>query len=277
MAIEHKILTFGANKVGTIGGKLMGWDIYFQAKAFIQVANITDPTQITAINYLVKELVDNNLIGKFNFIYPMVGGDATKHSYNLIDTGLYRLTFNGGWTHSANGALPNGTNAWANTGFIPSLITGTNNAHFSYYSRTNSQVTNELLMGCNNFGAAPAFYLRIRDNTNLSQAYFSSTVVNQASATETDSRGLFMGNMQNATLRQLFKNKTVSNQNTNSETFVKNSANVYLASYNNNNTPLTFTNKECAFASIGNGMSNVEQALFYDIVQEYQTILGRNV
>jgi hypothetical protein len=157
------------------------------------------------------------------------------------------------------------------------LITGTNNAHFSYYSRTNSQVTNELLMGCNNFGAAPAFYLRIRDNTNLSQAYFSSTVVNQASATETDSRGLFMGNMQNATLRQLFKNKTVSNQNTNSETFVKNSANVYLASYNNNNTPLTFTNKECAFASIGNGMSNVEQALFYDIVQEYQTILGRNV
>jgi hypothetical protein len=270
-----KLGTFAIPKIGS--SNLMGYNPYFYANNFFRDANITDPTQMEAISYLVKELVDNNLIGKFNFIYPMVGGDATKHSYNLIDTGLYRLTFNGGWTHSANGALPNGTNAWANTGFIPSLITGTNNAHFSYYSRTNSQVTNELLMGCNNFGAAPAFYLRIRDNTNLSQAYFSSTVVNQASATETDSRGLFMGNMQNATLRQLFKNKTVSNQNTNSETFVKNSANVYLASYNNNNTPLTFTNKECAFASIGNGMSNVEQALFYDIVQEYQTILGRNV
>jgi len=50
-----------------------------------------------------------------------------------------------------------------------------------------------------------------------------------------------------------------------------------LASYNNNNTPLTYTNKQCAFASIGNGMSNVEQALFYDIVQQFQTILGRNV
>jgi len=270
-----KLGTFAIPKVGS--SNLMGYNPYFYANNFFRDANITDPTQMEAISYLVRELVDNNLIGKFNVIYPMVGGDATRHSYNLIDTGLFRLTFNGGWTHSANGALPNGTNAWANTGFLPSMITGTNNAHFSYYSRTNSQVTNELLMGCNNFGASPAFYLRIRDNTNLSQAYFSSTVANQASATETDSRGLFMGNMQNATLRQIFKNKTVLNQNTNSETFVKNTANVYIASYNNNNTPLSFTNKECAFASIGNGMSDVEQALFYDIVQEYQTILGRNV
>ena len=55
MAIENKILTVGGNKIGTVGGnKLMGYNKYFLANQFISVANITDPTQITAINYLVK-------------------------------------------------------------------------------------------------------------------------------------------------------------------------------------------------------------------------------
>jgi hypothetical protein len=275
MAIETKILTFGANKVGTIGGKLMGWDIYFQAKAFIEVANITDPTQITAINYLVKELVDNNLMSKFRFIYPMVGGDATKHSYNLIDTGLFRLTFNGGWTHSANGALPNGTNAWANTGFLPSMITGTNNAHISYYSRTQSFTSNELIMGSRQISTH--LYLRIRDQSNNAETGMPNFQVNAPIGNNMDGRGLFTGNFQSDTLRQIIKNKTILNQNTVNQPIVKNSLPVYIGAYNADGTASFFTSKECAFASIGNGMSNVEQALFYDIVQEYQTILGRNV
>jgi hypothetical protein len=280
MAIGTKVLTFGGSKVGTVGeNKLMGWDIYFQAKNFISVANITDPTQITAINYLVKELVDNNLIGKFNFIYPMVGGDATRHSYNLIDTGLYRLTFNGGWTHSANGALPNGTNAWANTGFIPTNVSGTDNAHISYYSRTNNQNTDEYaIAGSTNVN--PIAYLRIRDQGNVAEGGFGNYRVNQpttVSGGSTDSRGLFMLNVQSNTLRQLLRNKTVLNANTVNQVIGKPNINLYIGAYNFNGVATGFTSKECAFASIGNGMSNVEQALFYDIVQEYQTILGRNV
>lgn len=276
MAIENKILTFGTNKVGTIGGKLMGWDTYYQAKAFISVANITDPTQITAINYLVKELVDNDLMSKFRFIYPMIGGDATKHRYNLVDTGAFPLTFVGGWTHGANGALPNGVNAYATTGFAPSTI-AENNVHFSYYSRTNSQITNEVLMG----GSSPGFpilYLRIRDNGNQTLACVGNTESNQPVAFGTlDSRGLFTGNFQSDTLRQVFKNKTLLNQTTVNVAVVKPSLPMFLGSYNNNNVPLTFTNKECAFATVGNSFTNVEQELFYDIVQEFQTILGRNV
>ena len=278
MAIENKILTFGTGKIGTVGGNtLMGWDTYFQAKAFIQQANITDPTQITAINYLVKELVDNNLMSKFRVIYPMIGGDATKHRYNLVDTSSYLLTFVGGWTHSANGATPNGVNAYATTGFVPSTI-AENNIHFSYYSRTNSQILNELVMGGNSSGTFPVTYLRIRDNGNQTLAVCGNTEANQPIAFGTlDSRGLFMGNYQSDTLRQLFKNKTLLNQSTVNLVLAKQTQQMYLGSYNNNGTAFTFTNKECAFASVGNGMTNVEQSLFYDIIQEYQTILTRNV
>lgn len=278
MAIENKILTFGTGKVGTVGGnKLMGWDTYFQAKAFIQEANITDPTQVTAINYLVKQLVDNNLMDKCKVIYPMIGGDATRHRYNLVDVGANLLTFIGGWTHGANGALPNGVNAYATTGFVPSTI-AENNIHFSYYSRTNSQILNELVMGGSSSGAFPVTYLRIRDNGNQTLAVCGNTEANQPTVFGTlDSRGLFMGNFQSNTLRQLFKNKTLLNQSTVNLVLAKQTQQMYLSSYNNNNAPLTFTNKECAFASVGNGMTNVEQSLFYDIIQEYQTILGRNV
>lgn len=278
MAIENKILTFGTGKVGTVGGnKLMGWDTYFQAKAFIQEANITDPTQITAINYLVKQLVDNNLMDKCKVIYPMIGGDATRHRYNLVDVGANLLTFIGGWTHGANGALPNGVNAYATTGFVPSTI-AENNIHFSYYSRTNSQILNELVMGGSSSGVFPVTYLRIRDNGNQTLAVCGNTEANQPIAFGTlDSRGLFMGNFQSNTLRQLFKNKTLLNQSTVNLVLAKQTQQMYLSSYNKNNAPLTFTNKECAFASVGNGMTNVEQSLFYDIIQEYQTILGRNV
>jgi len=273
-----KLGTFAIPKIGV--DKLMGYNPYFYANNFLRDANITDPTQMEAISYLVKELVDNNLIGKFNVIYPMVGGDATKHSYNLIDTGLYRLTFNGGWTHSANGALPNGTNAWANTGFIPTNVSGTDNAHISYYSRTNNQNADEYPMGCSSFGANPVVYLRIRDSGNLAEAGFGTYRVNQpitASGGSTDGRGLFMGNFQSATLRQLLRNKTVLNANTVSQAMGKATAPVFLGGYNNNNVAIGLSSKQCAFASIGNGMSNIEQGLFYDIVQEYQTILGRNV
>jgi hypothetical protein len=271
-----KLGTFAIPKIGV--DRLMGYNPYFYANNFLRDANITDPTQMEAISYLVKELVDNNLIGKFNVIYPMIGGDATKHSYNLIDTGLFRLTFNGGWTHSANGALPNGVNAYATTGFAPSSIIE-NNIHFSYYSRTNSQITNEYVMGGSMPGGGfPVLYLRIRNEGNQSMAGVGNTNSNQPAVSGTlDSRGLFTGNFQSDTLRQLIKNKTILNQNTVNQALSKPTLPIFLGSYNNNNAPLTFTNKECAFASVGNGMTNVEQELFYDIVQAYQTILGRNV
>jgi hypothetical protein len=89
------------------------------AQAFITAAGITDPTQQTAIDNLVIGLKTDGLWTNMQAIYPLVGGTASSHKYNLKDPrdldAAYRLAFFGGWTHNANGITGNGANTYADT------------------------------------------------------------------------------------------------------------------------------------------------------------------
>lgn len=278
MAIETKILTFGTGKVGTVGvNKVMGYNKYQQAVDFISVANITDSTQITAINYLVKQLIDNDLMSKFTFIYPFVGGTATKHSYNLVNPNSFQLTFNGGWVHSVNGASPNGVNAWANTNCTASSISVVNNVHLSYYSRTNSSISIEINIGV--FEGTRALALRIREAiNNRAYAFFKYDFPNQPFFdNNTPSTGFHVANTTSATSRQLFKNGSILNENTVSENYLAPNLNIFIGAANVNGSPTSFSDKQCAFASGGLGLTNSEVVTFNTIVQTFQTILGRNV
>jgi len=89
------------------------------AQAFITAAGITNPTQQSAINDLVVGLKADGLWTSMTAIYPLVGGTASSHKYNLKDPRdldvAYRLTFYGGWTHSSNGITGNFFNTYADT------------------------------------------------------------------------------------------------------------------------------------------------------------------
>ena len=95
------------------------------AQAFITAAGITDPTQQSAIITLVSDLKAYGIWTKFKAIYPIVGGTASQHKFNLKDPrdldAAFRLTFATGYTHSSTGMLPNGTTAFADTKFNPIL------------------------------------------------------------------------------------------------------------------------------------------------------------
>jgi hypothetical protein len=97
------------------------------ALSFITAASITDNTQKTAINTLVTDLKTYNIWTKMKALYPFVGGSAFSHKFNLKDprddNGAFRLLFVNGWTHSSTGALPNGTDAYADTIILIYLIT----------------------------------------------------------------------------------------------------------------------------------------------------------
>jgi len=116
--------------------------------AFLTATGITDPTISGAVCTLVTSMKANGTWAKCSAIYPMVGGTATTHKFNLknpADTNAaFRLSFVGGWTHSANGALPNGTNAYADTFLIPSVSLSLNSIHGSVYSRTNTDAVSVL-------------------------------------------------------------------------------------------------------------------------------------
>ena len=246
------------------------------AQAFITAAAITDSTQQSAINTLVTDLKGYGLWTKLKAIYPFVGGTASSHKWNLKDPrdldAAYRLVFSGGWTHSSTGALPNGTNAYADTKLTPSYALSQNNIHVSYYSRTNISFT-DALIGCSDSSYSNGLYLIPKNSPNT-----EFTRINQSSfATLTghsSTYGMFLGNRIVSTSAKSFRNGSLINTiNINSSGLSSN--NVYIGSANV--VPQQYTSCECAFASIGDGLTDTEASNFYTAVQAFQTTLGRQV
>ena len=50
-----------------------------------------------------------------------------------------------------------------------------------------------------------------------------------------------------------------------------------ISAVNRNNIPVFFSSKECAFASIGDGLTDTQASNFYTAVQAFQTTLSRQV
>ena len=115
--------------------------------AFATATAITDTTILNALNTFDLGLISNGLDTKMKAIYPFVGSTATTQKYNFMDARdldvAFRLQFNGGWTHSSTGALPNGTNAYANTYVTPSTNLNADNLSISYYSRSDTPLTGQ--------------------------------------------------------------------------------------------------------------------------------------
>lgn len=251
------------------------------AQAFITAAGITDSTQQAAINTLVTDLKGYNIWTKFKAIYPIVGGVASSHAVNLKTPGTYNLTFASGWTHSATGMLPNGASAYADTNLQVNLITQ-NNGHLSYYSRSNTA------------GGAGTFkvevgYLKITPSFAASSLAISRDgasfgIINSTgSATTTtnaDTRGFYVANRLSSSVQTLDKNGSVVN--TSNDTSVAPPSNVMSYWIGARNSPdnsgaINYSDRECSFSSLGDGLTPTERANFRTAVQAFQTTLNRQI
>jgi hypothetical protein len=210
-------------------------------------------------------------------IYPMVGCTAALHKWNLKDPqdldAAFRLVFSGGWTHSATGALPNGTNAFANT-FMGTNNMGLNSIHYSYYSRTNT------LLNCQEMGVlknTPNSYSDLGVRNSGGGAFIRlNNGAGVTFATNLDSRGFYTGNRTGATVIKLFKNGSNIQSLTDSSSATTTLA-TYIGALNNQGTAGQYSNRECAFSSIGDGLTDTEAANFYTAVQNFNTTLNRQV
>ena len=245
------------------------------AVAFLTATGITDATITSAICTLVTTMKTDGTWAKCNAIYPMVGGTATTHKFNLKNplntNAAFRLSFVGGWTHSSNGALPNGTNTYANTFFNPSANASQNSHHISYYSRTNSNLTEVEIGGAN---ATQGSVLEIRtSNITYFRINSSTTYITAADA---DSRAFYMANRTAQNVINGWKNLTkIATGATASSTLVN--LNYFLGALNNNGATSFYSRKECAFATIGSGLTDAEAAALYNSIQAFQTTLSRQV
>ena len=241
------------------------------AKIFIDSSGITDTAQRTAVNNFCKQLKDASLWSKFIAIYPMIGGSATSTKWNLKDPrdldAAYRLTFYGSPVFASTGILFPSVNEFADTHLADSAIGVTTDAAISYYSRTQNTISG-YDMGCTD-GFGPynelSIYCNSADNSEwfgFSQQIFSPNTT-----------GLFMLSSSPSDVTRYRNGATIStkglaptNGYTNLTIYIGKSR---ISSHSGQ--------KECAFATIGKGLNSSEAQTFYNIVQNFETALNRQM
>ena len=153
-------------------------------------------------------------------------------------------------------------------------------SHLSYYSRVDS--TN----GRNVFTVRTILQVILRSfyiSGNKTSDVFSmsnldaSRVVNSSAST----LGMYIASRTSSTSLKGYKNGSLVGTNTNISLGSLPNIPIYLGASNyraaGGTTTIYYGNKECAFASIGNGLTDTEASNFYTAVQAYQTTLSRNL
>jgi len=249
------------------------------AAAFIAAAGITDTTQKSAINRLVKNYKGiGDLNSTIDFwtnsiaIYPYVGGTATSHKFNLrnpLDTdAAFRIVWSGGVTHNANGITGNGTNGFGDTFIVPSVNMSINGIGATSYDRTNTVGLGRYTFGAfqtgivmwHSYADTQFGYLgslaNVSFNDSATPKGFKSLQRTASNVLKGFSNGVQVGTTVATTITNLPTNKI--------QILAANG----LAFYSDHNL---------GFNSFGIGMSDANALIQYNFIQAFQTDLGRQV
>lgn len=265
------------NGRGRVGVRVpSGGGIDADAQAFITAAGITDPTQQTAINTLVVDLKGYGIWTKMKALYPMVGGTASAHKFNLKDPrdldAAFRLVFSGGWTHSSTGATCNGVNAYADTGLNQNNVMDLNSNGITTYGQV---VSTGVGYGYSGLWGSSSNYSVIGfaySNTFIEAGLNVGSVILGG----TNYNGMVTVSRQNSTTTKLYKNGSAVNTSSTTPQSLINS-NYWIGGLNNSGSILYPYNVKMSLFSIHNGLNDTEAANFYTAVQAFQTTLGRQV
>jgi hypothetical protein len=239
-------------------------------KAFINAASITDPVQIAAINKLVKDLKAANLWNSIYMLKPYIGGNATAHSYNLINPANYQSTFFGGVTHNANGITGNGVNAYENTGCNPSLFPQ-DSVSMGFYG---NGIVNANVVDMGLVQSSVLFYIESKSGGGLNGIGVNNTSF--STVTNVNGNGFYMASRQDVSTIKSYHNATELAVYSKTSTTPPTNFLPVMA-YNNNGSLALYSSRNYRLSVIAAGFGNDEVSIFYNIVQTFQTDLGRAV
>lgn len=239
-------------------------------------------TEANAVNQLTIDMKAAGIWTSMKAVYPMIGSSAASCAQNLKSSS-FTGSFSVGGTYSSNGYNGNGV-AYMDTQLTPSVSLLNANHHISYYSRTNPTPINCVEMGVNDNSGyySPQFRIRLDGFYGYTNTFMytsgSSSDYAWALSTNTDAKGFFIGTITSTTSRKTYKNGIISGTNTNNITNSLGTGPIYINAVNNQpNTAAFFSDKQCAFASIGDGLTDTQASNFYTAVQAFQTTLSRQV
>jgi hypothetical protein len=267
--------TFEGTRRGELSG-VVGNDKIIMDKdalAFVLAAKLSNSLDIQAINYLVSRLKIALLWNKIRVLYPMVGGSSETCKFNLKDPRdldvAFRLVFSGGWTFSRDGIIPNGNNTTAETFFVIP-ISMQNSLTFSYYSLTNV-IANQVEMGV--YSNSNDFAYLLYNFSGAAYKGFNSTEAIRGSVYNPTTSLLLASRNSSSNVKYYHQGRLIDDLSFTSRT--PSTSSVILGRYANYG--LFHTSKVCAMAHIGESFTDQDASNFYNIVQRFQTILGRQV
>jgi hypothetical protein len=251
-------------QLGLIGSEFFGFDA--DAEAFFDrvtaAGGTLSATEQLAVDTLVRQMKLDGIWSLMKAIYPMVGASAAACAQNLKSSS-FTGTFSSGWTFASTGVTPDGTSAFMNTEFNPTVQYASVNSHLSFYSRTNNNT------GFDMGGELPLFQLIVR----LGDTFYSR-LSNDATTTNTNGTGFYIASSNSSLGNKGYKNGINLSTAAYNNTLFNN--NLYVGSANKPGDVRRGT-KQCAFASIGDGLSVTDASNFYTAVQAFQTTLSRQV
>jgi hypothetical protein len=239
------------------------------AVAFLTAAGITDPTITSAIDTLVVDLKDYGIWSKMKALYPFVGGTASTHAVDLIT--LNSGTFNGGFTHDANGITGNGSNAYFNTGKNMNAILNKDSNSIGYYNRTSNPL-NDRYSGV---GTPNWFILGKATSPDQGTDYWGNSSASLFD-NSTNVNRFIIGNRTSSTAVAIYRNGaltlsgSITSQNIPTNNF-------YISAVNNGGTPFLYSNMNYAFWYFSDGLTPTEVADLTTVVLAFQTALSRQV
>lgn len=263
------------------------------ATAFFTATSITDATQKDAVNRLTFALKYYGLWSKIKALYPFVGGTATTHMYNLKDpqntNAAFRLTFSGGWTHTADGAECNGTNAYADTfvNISTSITSWATSHHIAIYNRTATPTGGGWYAACGDTTTGNPFWgmgFRATPYSDLSAIVYydsgnttSGGAFGRAIASFTNRSGPIIGSTLSTSDHKAYINGNLCINNTQTTSGTVSNLNLWLGAINASPGSVFYNGLQFAFASIGDGLTTAECARLTQIIEMYQAVLGRGV
>lgn len=233
-------------------------------------ANITDSGIISDLDNLVKSLKSAGLWTLTRAIYPIVGGNASAHSYNLKDPTMYQITWVGGLTHDANGVTGNGTTGYGNTGLVPSSVLSAS-VHLSAYIRVSSTL-DQYDMFCESTSSS-AFGLK----TNSTGAAFACALNNSATTGINVSSPAFISVTRSAAnVGSIYRNGSKFSNYAVPQVSMA-SVPIAIMARNNAGVISGYSVKNYAFFTVGDSLTDTQCANLYTAVQAFQTARGRQV
>lgn len=293
-----------ANLLNLVGGEGIDANASAYLSAVISAGGLVDNTAIQAVNTLFTSLKSENLYNKLIIMYPFVGGVGAAHSINALSPGtndlFFRNKISAPWVHTTTGSYnteADGTRADGNyatigsqynatyaslgianpTGKSPgSIFVSAADMSASVYSRGKlgrSTGSNQVSIFNPAEGSNNRFQFAIRwQGTDNTYAIFPSVSAAYDYSSDTNGIGYYILTRTSTSLMYLVKNGTTVITATEEVTCELDGSSPLTI-----NLGGTTDTIEYSFLHFGVGLTQAESEDLTDIVQTFQTSLGRQI